>query len=66
MFTAVALPALIFFMLALVIPESPRWLATRMKTNAARIVLARIGGEDYASMNSPLSTAHFIRMPEFG
>jgi sugar porter (SP) family MFS transporter len=60
MFTAVALPALIFFMLALVIPESPRWLATRMKTNAARIVLARIGGEDYASaeLSAINSTLH--------
>jgi MFS transporter, SP family, xylose:H+ symportor len=49
MFTAVAAPAVLFFLLALAIPESPRWLAGRNRAGEARRVLARIGGEDYAN-----------------
>jgi MFS transporter, SP family, xylose:H+ symportor len=49
MFTAVAAPAILFFLLALAIPESPRWLAGRTREREARQVLARIGGEDYAT-----------------
>jgi len=49
MFTAVAVPAALFFVLALLIPESPRWLAGARRGREARQVLANIGGEDYAS-----------------
>ena len=49
MFTAVAAPALIFFLLALAIPESPRWLAGAKRTDDARSVLAKIGGDEYAA-----------------
>ena len=48
MFTAVAAPSLIFFIGALFVPESPRWLAMRGQRDRARRTLARIGGEDYA------------------
>jgi sugar porter (SP) family MFS transporter len=47
MFTAVALPAIVFFLGALLIPESPRWLAKAGLADQARRTLARIGGKQY-------------------
>jgi MFS transporter, SP family, xylose:H+ symportor len=48
MFTAVALPAVLFLFLAPFIPESPRWLAGRNDQQGALDVLTRIGGQQYA------------------
>lgn len=48
MFWAELIPAGIFFALAFVIPESPRWLAMTHKESEARQTLVRIGGEAYA------------------
>ena len=48
MFTAVALPAVIFIFTSLFIPESPRWLLTRGRISEAENVLRRIGGDAYA------------------
>jgi len=48
MFTAVAVPSLLFLLASLVIPESPRWLVKKGRDDDARRVLARIGGETYA------------------
>ena len=48
MFWAEAFPALIFFVLAIIIPESPRWLAMNGKVEKARGIFNRIGGEAYA------------------
>ena len=48
MFTAVALPSLIFFICAFLVPESPRWLIKKGAKDKARSVLQRIGGPDYA------------------
>jgi MFS transporter, SP family, xylose:H+ symportor len=49
MFTAVTLPSLLFFVGALLIPESPRWLVKNGMAERARRVLARIGGEAHAA-----------------
>jgi SP family xylose:H+ symportor-like MFS transporter len=48
MFTVVALPAILFVLCSLRIPESPRWLTARGRGEQARRVLTRIGGEQYA------------------
>jgi MFS transporter, SP family, xylose:H+ symportor len=48
MFTAVAVPAVLFLCSAPFIPESPRWLAAQANPKAALEVLRRIGGRYYA------------------
>jgi sugar porter (SP) family MFS transporter len=60
MFTAVAVPALVFLAGALFIPESPRWLAAHGHRERARRTLARIGGGEYADreLGEVLATAN--------
>jgi MFS transporter, SP family, arabinose:H+ symporter len=48
MFGAEAIPALVFFLLMFLVPESPRWLVKNGKSALAHRVLARIGGAAYA------------------
>ena len=52
MFTAVTVPSILFFAGALFVPESPRWLLASGARERARRVLARIGGEAYAAVES--------------
>ena len=49
MFTAVSVPAAVFFITAFLIPESPRWLVQNGDFDRARRTLARIGGEAYGN-----------------
>lgn len=46
MFGIVALPSLIFFLLALLVPESPRWLVKRNRIAEAKAVLLHCGRTD--------------------
>jgi sugar porter (SP) family MFS transporter len=48
MFYACAVPASLFFVLAFLLPESPRWLMKAGKPERAFPTLNKIGGEDYA------------------
>ena len=48
MFTAVALPAIVFTFTSIFIPESPRWLMAKGREASARNILVRIGGVAYA------------------
>jgi sugar porter (SP) family MFS transporter len=48
MFTAVAVPSVVFFVSAFFVPESPRWLVKKGRAALAHRVLARIGGRAYA------------------
>jgi sugar porter (SP) family MFS transporter len=48
MFTIVAIPATVFFLGSLAIPESPRWLVKNGAAEQARRVLSHIGGSAYA------------------
>ena len=47
MFTAVAVPAVLFLCSAPFIPESPRWLVAQKDLQAAFDILRRIGGQSY-------------------
>lgn len=49
MFWAEALPAIAFFALILIIPESPRWLASQYKYEKAKSIFAKIGGLQFAT-----------------
>jgi SP family xylose:H+ symportor-like MFS transporter len=61
MFTAVAVPALLFFAGALFIPESPRWLVKSGRPERARRVLARIGGAAYGESETAAVQATISR-----
>ncbi|HEX4031022.1 MAG TPA: sugar porter family MFS transporter [Terracidiphilus sp.] len=48
MFAVTAIPAVIFFIASLFLPESPRWTASKGNYEEARRVLKRFGGSVYA------------------
>lgn len=49
MFATGVLPAVVFFVLLLLIPESPRWLVEMSRVEEARAILARVGGSVFAN-----------------
>ncbi len=49
MFGAAAIPALVFFILMFIVPESPRWLIKNGRDKEAQDVLEKIGGASYAA-----------------
>lgn len=49
MFWIGAIPSVLFFVLILMIPESPRWLASQYKYDKAESIFSKIGGKQFAS-----------------
>ena len=49
MFAAEAIPALMFFLLMFLVPNSPRWLCRIGKTEKAKSIMEKIGGVAYAA-----------------
>lgn len=49
MFGLTAVPAVLFFLGMLFVPESPRWLARRNRADEAHGILVKIGGVAYAA-----------------
>jgi MFS transporter, SP family, arabinose:H+ symporter len=49
MLAAEALPAMVFLVMLIPIPESPKWLIAAGREEEARVPLRRIGGEGYAA-----------------
>ena len=47
-FRLVGVPAALFFVFSFILPESPRWLASSGKREAALKVFTRMGGKEYA------------------
>ena len=48
MFAVTAIPSVLFFIATLLVPESPRWLASRGRDARALHVFERLGGVEYA------------------
>jgi MFS family permease len=52
MFASGILPSLVFGLLLLLIPESPRWLIERRQVDRARTVLTKVAGREFAESES--------------
>lgn len=75
MFAACAVPAVLFFIFSMIIPESPRWLVKSGNSDKALKVLKKIGGENYAreelaqietSLQNEIGSVHFRELFDKG
>lgn len=75
MFAACAVPAVLFFIFSMLIPESPRWLVKSGSSDKAFKVLKKIGGENYAreelaqietSLQNEIGSVHFRELFDKG
>jgi len=67
MFWAEGVPAVLFFVLMFLIPESPKWLYSKRQTERAKAVYAKIGGADYATSEIEfLSHAATVSTEKYG
>jgi sugar porter (SP) family MFS transporter len=66
MFWGAAFPAAAFFLLALFIPESPRWLMMKGKTEKTREILNKVGGSDYAEYEIQAMNANEMKHESMG
>lgn len=64
MFTAVTVPAVVFFAASFAIPESPRWLMAKGREQQAEDVLRRIGGNAAYATSEITAIAHAMREEE--
>ena len=68
MFLLMAIPAAIYFLLTLVVPESPRYLVQAGKTEQARVVIGELMGGDadahLAEIQATVSSDHPPRMSD--
>jgi sugar porter (SP) family MFS transporter len=61
-----AIPAILYFFLLFIVPQSPRWLALKGRHEESKKVLARIGGNEYAEQVHSEILEHLKKAHESG
>jgi len=49
MFASQAIPSVLFMLCLIIVPETPRWLVQKKRETEAKIILTKIGGEEYGN-----------------
>lgn len=64
MFWAGGVPAILFFIMIFIVPESPKWLGTQLKFDKSEKILTRIGGKEYAQSEVSVLRASLSEVTE--